>query len=784
MGYHGLMKNSKQSAPCCFQFKPPIAWLLLAIWIGFGFCCGPAVAIGQVQDVVDWKAALAEHDMVWSQFPRSWDQGPFMGNGEQGTLMYRLNDRTIHWGVGCSAAHDHRPADQDDLSEKHVEVLNRGRHSIGHLELKFPQKLTKLQCRLSLWDAETAGTFSSAGGKVDWRTLVHATEPVTFYEISTTGNLKGTDFSYVPEKARSPRAVRSKNLRKPANPDPVTGSRDGIETAVHQLHAGGQTAVAYRKVVRGNQIRLWLSVQHSFPGDDALSKAVAAVQKAAKSDTDAWVEKHRQWWHDYYPASFVSTGDPFWDSFYWVQQYKIASATRDKGWILDNQGPWLQPTAWNATWWNLNVQLSHAGTYQANRRGMCSALSHRLDVNRDNLALNVREKYRADSYAIGRTASGWDLLGHAGEPGRRDPMPKNLGYETSNLLWAMHNVDLEYRYWQDEKLRDDVLYPLLVRAVNYHRHFLKKGPDGKLHLPITHSPELRNCVDCTYDLDLLKWGIGRLLELAAEKGLTQSDEPLIPVWKSLQREIVPIHIDNKTGRMIGQKAPLRGGHRHWSHLLAVYPLRTLTPEADEDRELIQKTLDHWQSFGRGVAGYAFTSASCMESMLGDGDQSLEYLNKLKAYLNPNTMYSEIKLPVIETPLHGATAIQEMMLQSWGGRLRVFPAVPSQWPDAQFAKLRGEGGFLVSARRESGATRWVHVDSENTRQVEIDPGMGSAKWSVSGKAKVKQNDDGILELSMESGSSVLIWPEGKAPEAKVRPVKRRGDAHHFGLGKRR
>lgn len=269
------------------------------------------------------------------------------------------------------------------------------------------------------------------------------------------------------------------------------------------------------------------------------------------------------------------------------------------------------------------------------------------------------------------------------------------------------------------------LFPLLVRAVNYYRHFLVQESDGNLHLGPTHSPELRNAADCTYDLDLLGWGVGRLLELADEKGLSEADQPLIKIWQQLKDDLVPVHTDS-SGRMIGKNAPLKGGHRHWSHLLAVYPLRTLTPVEEKDRQLIQKTLDHWQSFGRGIAGYAYTSASCMESMLGDGESALAYLNKLKPYLKPNTFYSEIKLPVMETPLHGATAIQEMLLQSWGGRLRVFPAVAKSWPNVQFARLRGEGGFLVSGKRENGVCQWVLVKAEHGRTVEIEPQI---EWAM-------------------------------------------------------
>jgi len=593
----------------------------LAILITACFATGLATAndeqVKPPVDSIDWSTMLNGFDLVWGSLPTAWDQAPFLGNGEQGTLMYKLDGKTVRWDIGCSAAHDHRPADKDDLTEKHVEVLNRGRHFIGHLRLNLPTKATASQTRLSLWNAEASGTISTGSGKVTWRTLVHATEPVIRFQATPSGDLSKAAFQYVPEKARNPRAVRSKNLRNPPNPAPVlTDHPDGLKTSVHNLHSGGQTAVAYLTKENDGLKTLWLSVQHSYPGNEAEANAIAAVRQAAATDPEKWIEAHRDWWHQYYPQSFVSTGDNFWDPFYWIQQYKLACVTRDKGWIIDNQGPWLQPTAWAATWWNLNIQLSHAGVYKANRRQMGTALSHRLDINRDNLALNVAPQYRSDSYGIGRTASGWDLLGHAGEPGGRDTMDKNIGKETANLLWGLHNVDLEVRYWNDLQLRDRVLYPLLVRAVNYYRHFLTEGDDGLLHIPVTHSPELRNVEDCSYDLDLLRWGTNRLLELAQEKNLTAEQEPLIEKWKDIQKRLVPTHV-NETGRMIGRKAQLNGGHRHWSHLLAIYPLRTLTPEKDDDRQLIDRSLKRWQQFGQGFAGYAFTGASCISSALGD-----------------------------------------------------------------------------------------------------------------------------------------------------------------------
>ncbi|TWT76788.1 hypothetical protein CA13_72870 [Planctomycetes bacterium CA13] len=739
-------------------------------------------------DAVDWPAFLAEQDMCWKKLPSQWYEGPFLGNGEQGTLLYKLDDRTLRWDVGCSAAHDHRPIEEDDLAEKGAAVLNRGRHFIGHLRLELPADVTGFESRLSLWDAEATGTLSAKGGTVEWSALVHATEPVMRFELVAKGSLEETKFVYVAEEPRNPRAVRAGTLRVPrdemrvpANPSPVrTTLDDGVRTAVQNLYAGGQTAVAWVEKSVGGKTMLWLSVKHSFPDKNAVVQAVEAVRAAASADQVAWVQTHRDWWHNYYPHSFVSVGDRYWDSFYWIQQYKLACATRDKGWIIDNQGPWLQPTAWAALWWNLNVQLSHSGGYVANRRGMVSAMSHRLDINRDNLARNVAEPYRADSYAIGRSTSGWDLLGSVGQPGGREPMDANLGREVGNLLWGVHNIDLEYRYWRDAELRDDVLYPLLTRAVNYYRHFLVENKDGQLSLPETYSPEYRRATDCTYDIDLLGWGVGRLLELASEKGLFEKDEPLIPVWKEIQAKLVPVHLDGKSGRMIGRGVKLTGRHRHWSHLMAIYPLLTLTPEAPADRELIDRSLTHWHSFGRAM-GYSFTGGACVAALLGDGERAFGFLNGLKSYLQANTFYSEIGLPVMETPLHGATAMQEMLLQSWGGRLRVFPAMPSEWPDAQIHQLRGEGAFLVSARREQGKTQWVLVQAEAGGSVQVEPQLANAQWAAANGAKVKNDGEGIYSIQTSPGDWVMFWPRGKArPKPSVIPVAPHGKRHPFGL----
>ena len=169
--------------------------------------------------------------------------------------------------------------------------------------------------------------------------------------------------------------------------------------------------------------------------------------------------------------------------------------------------------------------------------------------------------------------------------------------------------------------------------------------------------------------------------------------------------------------------------------------------------------------------------------MGTATSPLRYLNGLKSYLKPNTMYSEIGLPVMETPLHGATAMQEMLLQSWGGRLRVFPAVPSEWPDVQIHQLRGEGAFLVSARREQGQTQWVLVEAEAGGTVEVEPQIPGATWLTAPGVTVQTVHPGIYRVTMEPGDKVLFrTKEDASSHVVIKPVDRRGKSHRFGLPK--
>jgi len=67
----------------------------------------------------------------------------------------------------------------------------------------------------------------------------------------------------------------------------------------------------------------------------------------------------------------------------------------------------------------------------------------------------------------------------------------------------------------------------------------------------------------------------------------------------------------------------------------------MTLEQPENRELFVKSLKHWIGMPQKLAGYSFTGAASISSMLGEGNEAERYLNKLlDSKIPPNTLYVE------------------------------------------------------------------------------------------------------------------------------------------------
>ncbi|WP_327326778.1 Tat pathway signal sequence domain protein [Streptomyces sp. NBC_01210] len=725
-----------------------------------------------------WRTVLDDADLVWQKMPKTWYEGPYLGNGYLGTGIYAEpgGKNAVRFTVQHSEVQDHRP--------EFGSLFGLARLPVGHFTLEPVGTITGLDWRLRLRGAELTGSLTTTAGTLRLRAFVHTTTSLLAVEITPSEGEKNFRWAFHPADAISPRAAF-----KPlpdgytGNPPAVVEQHGELTAAVQPLLAGGRHVTAWQERVRRETRTLYVSVAHSFPRTTALDRALRTVRDASSAPYEVLALPHRVWWERFYRKSFLSLPDARLQRFYWIQLYKTASAARRDAPVMATCGPWLESTPWPNTWWNLNVQLEYWLIHGSNHLEL-DAVSRALGEFRAQLTAEVAGPYRGDSAGIPRTTDTRLVNGGAtpsgngygvGIPGHNPPTP-----EVGNLTWALHNVWLSYRHTMEESLLRDLLFPLLRKAVNYYLHFLTPGPDGKLHLPPTFSPEYGvDAPDCNYDLMLLRWGCRTLIDSAAELGIS---DPLTARWQEILAKLVPYPVD-ANGYMIGAGVPFAKSHRHYSHLLAVYPLYEITGRTPEERALIEKSLSHWVSFEGALQGYTFTGAASMSALLGKGEDALKYLGELMTrFIQANTMYKESG-PVIETPLSAAQSLHDMVCQSWGEVIRVFPALPDAWRELVVHDFRTQGAFLLSAVRAAGRTRWVRLTSEAGAPCAVRHGIAGPIEVRDGRGRrLRWEDagDGAIRIPLGKGESALITAHGDRPDLRIRPVAPNAPAPAWGL----
>ncbi|MCE5327326.1 MAG: hypothetical protein LLG01_13040 [Planctomycetaceae bacterium] len=709
---------------------------------------------------VDWSAFLARHDLIWTKTPHAWWEAPFLGNGLLGVMIRQAGGgNELQFDVGRADAYDHRPGG--------AAWLRRCRLPIGHFVLRTAGTIEGFQGRLDLWNAEFTGTVTTSAGVIGLRSFVHADRMLMLAEIAPDDGERSCRIEWHAEEAvcynrtwaiETLKTEENEWARSWAQPDyvphpPAELGRCGqTDYCLQRLIEGGQTATAWR-VIEGPAARRTLvaSIAHTYPQDTAVADACAEVALGAATPLETLAQSHRQWWHEYYPASFVSVPDSYWEGFYWIQMYKFASATRADRAMIDNNGPWYQHTHWPCAWFNLNVQLTYWLPADSNRLDLAESLIGRLDRYRGNLVANMPPEFGGDCAGLYTVVP----------PDLTSPFDMQC---LGDLPWALHDYWRILRRSMDTPRMRDRFLPLLRQAISTYLHVIAPGDDGRLHIPNSFSPEYGWACDTNYNLALLRWCLQTAVALCEQFALP---DPLLPRWREVLEQLVDYPVD-ENGYMIGRDTPFAMGHRHYSHLLMVYPLHLVRAEQAGARELIEKTLRHWVGFKEGKCGYTWTGAASIAAALGEGNLALEYLDGLKTtpndHINVTTMYDE-GWPVLETPFSAAQAIHEMLLQSWGEAIHIFPAMPDAWADAAFHDLLAEGGFLVSAIRRGGRTVAVRIKSQHGQPCRVKLDMKNPRVQ-GGQAALRGGAGGIFELPLAKGQEVVLLEEGHAQIAVV------------------
>ena len=508
------------------------------------------------------------------------------------------------------------------------------------------------------------------------------------------------------------------------------------------------------------------SISSEYPGWEKQEPAVNQTALSMKESFSKELKLHKNWWNNYWSKSSISIPDTVLQKQWYLEIYKLGATTGNGAPPISLQAIWTADNGKLPPWkgdfhHDLNTQLSYWPAYSSNHMEQEQGYTDWLQKNRPEF-----EKYTSNYYQV----KGLNVPGVTTITGQ--PMGGWIQYSFGPTIsaWLGHHFYLHWRYTKDREFLEKEAYPWIRDVAQFLDELSVKEADGKRKLPLSSSPEIFNnsrqaWFDQTtnFDLGLIRWTFDKASELAAELG--KADEA--SKWKEILSLWPEYDIDPATGFTFIKGVPYNESHRHFSHLIAFHPLGNIDmSKGDEDRKIIKSTIETLDRIGPDWwCGYSYSWLGNLKARAFDGNGAAEALRTfsecfcLKNSFHVNgdqTKSGKSKFVYRPFTLEGnfafASGLQDMLLQSHTGIIRVFPAVPHEWKDLSFNKLRAEGAFLISAGMENGIVNKMEIESEKGGEIKIFNPFNNAEIKTSSPYELKDN---ILTFNTKTGQKITI-----------------------------
>ncbi|MBI4026787.1 MAG: hypothetical protein HY360_17520, partial [Verrucomicrobia bacterium] len=452
------------------------------------------------------------------------------------------------------------------------------------------------------------------------------------------------------------------------------------------------------------------------------------------------LKSHVIWWQRYWSKGHVCLPDLRLEKLWYAEMYKLAATAREGAPPISLQGVWTADESSLPPWrgdfhHDLNTQMSYWPVHTANRLEQGRAFADWLLK-----WLPTYQAFARDFY----DAPGANVLSCHGLSGAIVRGWAAYVYSRTNGAWLTQHLWLHYRYTMDEEFLKTTAYPFIREIARFCASQLTKDAAGIYHVDYSSSPEFNDnrresfARDSTYDLSLIRY----VLDVSSRAArLLDTDQEAAQRWQEIKDHLQPYPLSPRPfvplaerGLAIWEGQHLTESHRHLAHLMPIFPLGDMNIEGTErDRKLIQNSLGELEVEGTGFwCGYSFAWLACLAARIREPNRVLWALSQyLDAFVSPNSFhlngdYKKLGISryhyrpfTLEGNFGAGHAINEMLLQSWGDRIRLFPTVPAEWQDVAFTDLRSEGAFVISAWRKHGIFAGAEILSEKGYPVRLE-----------------------------------------------------------------
>jgi len=434
-------------------------------------------------------------------------------------------------------------------------------------------------------------------------------------------------------------------------------------------------------------------------GDDFMQVAERRARELTLEDIEVLRKEHRQWWADFWSKSSIDIGGPIEKAWYGAQ-YIIACCSRNRefppglfgNWLMSDEPYWAGDYHLNydyeAAWW---------GAYSSNRVELTDPYDPPL------MAFIPQGRKNAQKF-----------LGCRGIYCEVGIGPKGLAVATdlfhgqkSNAAYAAVNMAMRYDYTRDLDYARDIAYPFLIEVADFWEDYLKfeHGRYVIYQDAIHETTEDHEDFNPVLSLGLIRMVLEALLKMSRD---LDRDAGRHEEWQHILDYLSEFPTYEREGTTIFR---LTESGMEWcdGNTLAIqhiFPSGAIgldsTPALLEIARNTVAVLARW-----GCVPTFFAAAARVGH---DPSDILEHLlDRVENHMFPNMLLAECG-GAIETCGGITVGVNEMLLQSYEGVIRLFPVWPRERA-ARFETLRAAGAFLISAELRDGVVQPVIIESE-------------------------------------------------------------------------
>jgi alpha-L-fucosidase 2 len=384
-------------------------------------------------------------------------------------------------------------------------------------------------------------------------------------------------------------------------------------------------------------------------------------------------------------------------------RYLLLSCSRPGSQPANLQGLWnevLHPP-WEGKYTiNINTEMNYWPAGPANLGECVEPLLKMVEELAVTGARTARDSYGARGWMVHHNTDLWRATAPIDGP--------LWGMWPLGGAWLCTTLWEHYRYHPSPALLRR-LVPLFTGASQFFLDTLVEDPKGRglvtspsLSPENEHHPKAALCAGPAMDRQILRDLFDATLEAQALLG---QGDPAFAEAVRKARARLPADRIGAQGQLQewledwDAIAPEQQ-HRHVSHLYAVYPSGQINVR--DTPELAQAARVTLNTRGDESTGWATAWRLALWARLGDGERAYKILQGL---LGPRRTYPNMfdaHPPFqIDGNFGGAAGILEMIVQSWGGEVRLLPALPKAWPKGELRGVRVHGGIELDIAWDQG-----------------------------------------------------------------------------------